>query len=105
MTGAQQLSRRVSIVGVGMTRQGDHGNTDGTVLVLEALRAALADAGIGDKRRIDGLLGAKQYDGSGLDPVIFCRSLGITPPVTGALDYPTAGYTMHHAAALVASGI
>ena len=105
MTSTQHLSRRVSIVGVGMTRQGDHGDTDGTTLALRALRDALADAGIDDKHDIDGLIGAKQYDGSGIEPVSLCRSLGITPPVTAALDYPTAAYSMHHAAALVASGI
>jgi|LauGreDrversion2_3_1035106.scaffolds.fasta_scaffold00854_4 acetyl-CoA acetyltransferase len=101
----QHLSRRVAIVGVGMTRQGDHGQAEGPILAMQALREALADAGLEDKHRIDGLLGAKQYDGSGIEPVSFCRSLGLTPPVTATLDYPTAAFTMHHAAALVTSGI
>lgn len=100
----QALSRKVSIVGVGITRQGGHGDADGTVLALQAFRSALEDAGIRDKHRIDGLLGAKQFDGSGIDPVLFSRTAGITPSVTGALDYSTAAFTLHYGAALVASG-
>ena len=101
----QHLSRRASIVGVGMTRQGEFGALEGEVLGVRALREAMADAGIEDKHRIDGLLGARQYDGSGIEPVSFSRLLGITPPVTATLDYPTAAYSLHHAAALVAAGI
>ena len=33
---------------------------------------------------MQGLLGAKQYDGSGIDPVLFARMAGITPGATGA---------------------
>lgn len=98
------IHRKVSIVGVGMTHQGLHGDTPASVLGLRALKAAMADAGIEDKHRIDGLLGAKQYDGSGIDAVAFCRQLGITPAYTGALDYPVAGFTVQYAAMLIASG-
>lgn len=100
----QALSRRVSIVGVGMTRQGAHGDADGYALALQAFRSALEDAGIRDKHRIDGLLGARQFDGSGIDPVLFSRAAGITPSITGALDYATAAFTLHYGAALIASG-
>ena len=97
--------RPVSIIGVGLTPQGDPGEATGQALALRALREAMADAGIEDRRRIDGVLGAKQYDGSGIDPVTFSRALGITPAVTGALDYPTAGYTLHYGISLIAAGL
>lgn len=100
----QALSRRVSIVGVGMTRQGMHGSADGYALALQAFRSALDDAGIRDKHQIDGLLGARQFDGSGIDPVLFARAAGITPAVSGALDYSTAAFTLHYGASLIAAG-
>ncbi|MGE0799139.1 MAG: thiolase family protein [Lautropia sp.] len=87
-----------------MTRHGDHGSTSPQLLALQALREAMADAGIEDKHRIDGLIGAKQYDGSGIDAVGLARALGIAPPFTGALDYPTAGFTVQYGAMLIASG-
>jgi len=104
MLNTTDLRGKVSIVGVGMTRQGDHGDASPPLLALQALKEAMADAGIEDKHRIDGLLGAKQYDGSGIDAVALGRSLGITPPYAGAVDYPTAGFTLHYAAALIAAG-
>ena len=54
------MHRKVSIVGVGMTMQGRHGETSASALGLRALKDAMADAGIEDKHRIDGMLGAKQ---------------------------------------------
>ncbi|HEX2543411.1 MAG TPA: thiolase family protein, partial [Ramlibacter sp.] len=104
MHNATALRRRVAIVGVGMTHQGDHGDVPDQVLALHALQEAMADAGVEDKHRIDAILGAKQYDGSGIDAVAFGRTLGITPGWSGALDYPVAGFTLHYAAMLIASG-
>jgi acetyl-CoA acetyltransferase len=98
------IHRKVSIVGVGMTHQGLHGDTSASLLGLRALKEAMADAGIEDKNRIDGLLGAKQYDGSGIDAVAFSRQLGINPAYAGALDYPVAGFTVQYGAMLIASG-
>ena len=57
------------------------------------------------KRDIDGLLGAKQFDGSGIDPVSFAKLLGLNPRVTGFLDYGTGGFTTQYAAMLIASGM
>jgi len=98
------IKRKVAIVGVGMTRQGEHGDTSPLLLGVQALREAMADAGIEDKHQIDGVLGARQYDGTGIDAVVLSRTLGITPPYAGAVDYPTAGFTLHYAAMLIASG-
>lgn len=104
MHNATAMRRKVAVVGVGMTHQGDLGDVPDQVLAMRALREALADAGIEDKHRIDAILGAKQYDGSGIDAVALGRTLGITPPWSGALDYPVAGFTLHYAAMLIASG-
>lgn len=104
MHNATAMRRKVAVVGVGMTHQGDLGDVPDQVLAMRALREALADAGIDDKHRIDAILGAKQYDGSGIDAVALGRTLGITPPWSGALDYPVAGFTLHYAAMLIASG-
>lgn len=104
MHNATAFRHKVAIVGVGMTHQGDHGDVPDQVLALHALQEAMADAGIEDKHRIDAILGARQYDGSGIDAVAFGRTLGITPAWSGALDYPVAGFTLHYAAMLIASG-
>jgi len=98
------MKRTVSIVGVGQTRQGNHGDADAYALALQAFEAALRDAGIADKHRVQGLLGAKQYDGSGIDPVLFARMAGITPGATGALDYSPAAFTLHYGAGLIMAG-
>ncbi len=97
--------RKVAIVGVGTTRQGLHPGKTSYQLVVEALKAALADAGIRDKNRLDGIIGARQFDGSGVDAVTLSRYLGLNPRVTGSLDYGTCGFSFHYAAMLIASGI
>ena len=62
----------------------------------------MADAGIEDRRRIDGMLASRQL--SGIDPAKFSQFLGMNPRVTGDLDYSTAGFTTQYAAMLIASG-
>jgi acetyl-CoA acetyltransferase len=97
------LRDRVAVVGVGSTRQGAHPGRGQYELALDATREALADAAL-DKSRIDGLLGAKQFDGSGIDPVEMAKLIGLNPRVTGALDYGTGGFTTQYAAMLIATG-
>lgn len=96
---------RVAIAGVGTTRQGRHPGVSVYRLGLEAIHAALDDAGIADWTRIDGLLTARQLDGSGIDPLDMARLIGIAPRVTGYLDYGTGGFTTQYGAMLIASGI
>lgn len=95
----------VAIVGVGTTRQGVHPSVAPYRLGLDAVEAALLDAGIADKSAIDGIVTAKQLDGSGLDPVEMSRLMGLSPRVTGYLDYATGGFTTQYAAMLIATGI
>ncbi len=105
MSGQAWSDRKVAIVGVGTTRQGLHPGKTSYQLVVEAMKAALDDAGIRDKNRINGLIGARQFDGSGVDAVTLSRYLGLNPRVTGSLDYGTCGFSFHYAAMLVATGV
>jgi acetyl-CoA acetyltransferase len=98
------LKHRVAISGVGATRQGRHPDKDKRRLAVEALRAAIADAGI-SKDEIDGVLTLNMEDNSGLAPLDVARLIGINPRVTGGLEYSTGGFTAQYAAALVAAGI
>ncbi len=98
------LRGRVAVVGVGTTPQGEHPGVDQYRLAIRALRAAIADAAI-EKSSIDGLLGAKQFDGSGIDPLPLAKLIGLNPRVTGYLDYGTGGFTTQYAAMLIATGV
>ena len=79
MTAQIWTQHDVAIVGVGTTRQGVHPGVSVYQLGLEAVRAALDDAGIEDRSRVDGLLTARQLDGSGIDPVDMSRLMGMSP--------------------------
>jgi acetyl-CoA acetyltransferase len=94
---------RAAIAGVGSTRQGVH-EVDGFRLAVDAFKDALEDGGI-DKSEIDGVLTAKQFDGTGIGSLEFSQLVGISPRVTGALDYGTGGFTTQYAAFLVATGV
>ena len=105
MTAQIWTQHDVAIVGVGTTRQGVHPGVSVYQLGLEAVRAALDDAGIEDRSRVDGLLTARQLDGSGIDPVDMSRLMGMCPRVTGFLDYGTGGFTTQYGAMLIATGV
>ena len=105
MTAQIWTQHDVAIVGVGTTRQGVHPGVSVYQLGLEAVRAALDDAGIEDRSRVDGLLTARQLDGSGIDPVDMSRLMGMSPRVTGFLDYGTGGFTTQYGAMLIATGV
>jgi acetyl-CoA acetyltransferase len=104
---AEQIwsKNRVAIIGVGTTRQGVHDGVSVYQLGLQAVRAALDDAGIEDRSRIDAMLTARQLDGSGIDPLDMSRLMGINPRVTGFLDYGTGGFTTQYGAMLIATGV
>lgn len=92
----------VAIVGVGTTRQGAHPDRSAYQLGVDALKAAMVDAGIDDKRRIDGLFTSRML--SGIDPVQFAQYAGMNPSVSGDLDYSSAGFITQYAAAMIACG-
>jgi acetyl-CoA acetyltransferase len=58
-----------------------------------------------DRSCVEGLLTARQMDGSGIDPVDMARLMGLTPRVTGFLDYGTGGFTTQYGAMLIATGV
>lgn len=94
----------VAIIGVGATQQGLHPGKSSYQLGVAALKLAMQDAGLINKTLIDGVLGAQQYDNSGIDAVEVSRYLGLNPKVTGSLDYGAGGFTTQHAAMLIATG-
>lgn len=98
------MRRRAAVVGVAATRQGVHHERSDYQLAVDALKAALDDAGI-EKDRLDGVLGIQQPDGSGTHPLRLAKMVGIEPRVTSYLDYATGGFTTQYAAMLVASGV
>jgi len=100
----QDWRKKVAVIGVGTTRQGLHPGRTSHQLGVDALKMALADAGIA-KSRLDGIVTAKQLDGTGIDPMQFSREIGLNPNVTAALDYATGGFSTQHAAMLIAQGI
>jgi acetyl-CoA acetyltransferase len=104
MADQSAISGRVAIAGVGSTRHGTHPGVDRYRLAMQAITMALADAHM-EKAEIDGVLTTQQFDGSGLASLELSRLLGVSPRVTAQLDYSTAGFTTHYAAALVASGM
>jgi acetyl-CoA acetyltransferase len=97
------LRQRVAVAGVGATRQGVH-DKGAYQLAVDALKSALDDAGL-QKDDLDGVLTAKQFDGSGIGSLEFSQLIGVSPRVNGALDYGTGGFTTQYAAFLVASGV
>jgi acetyl-CoA acetyltransferase len=103
LTGQTALRRRVAVAGVGATKQGTH-EEDGYRLAVAALKDALADSGL-SKDELDGVLTARQFDGSGIGSLEFSQLIGVNPRVNGALDYGTGGFTTQYAAFLVASGV
>jgi acetyl-CoA acetyltransferase len=97
------LRRQAAIAGVGATRQGTH-DRGAYQLAVEALKAALADSGL-SKNDLDGVLTARQFDGTGIGALEFSQLIGVEPRVNGALDYGTGGFTTQYAAFLVATGV
>lgn len=99
-----KIGGRVAIVGVGTTRQGEHPGRSAEEIGIDALKLALADAGI-SKNQIDGLITCKTYvQGCGID-TNYAQLLGIDPPFSSALDYGSCNFSLHLAAMVIESGL
>jgi acetyl-CoA acetyltransferase len=96
--GRQPIADRVAAVGVGQTANGLLPGRGVYDLGIEALKAALADAGLG-KDDLDGVLTR------GLAPLQLAQVAGLAPRVTASLDYSAGGFTLEYAAMLIASGV
>ncbi|MDO8277932.1 MAG: thiolase family protein [Burkholderiaceae bacterium] len=97
------LQGKVAIAGVGTTMQGLHPQRHPYGLAVDALRAALDDSGV-TLDAIDGVVGYA-FHTEGTDPLDLCRFLGLSPRVTAYIDYGAGGFTLQHAAMLVATGV
>ncbi len=102
----RRQGRDVCVAGVGWTSQGRHPGRTGNDLAVEAVDAALQDAGIG-RSDVDGLITCKALmgaPGDGLD-VPIGHMLGINPDYSATLDYGTCNFSVHLAAMAIRSGL
>jgi acetyl-CoA acetyltransferase len=100
MTGVRS---KAAIVGLGVTRQGEHPGRSAEEIGVEAIQLALADACI-DKSRIDGLIACKTSEGFGPD-VAYGPLLGVDPAYSASLDYGTCNFSLHLAAMVIQAGL
>lgn len=99
---------RASIVGVGATRQGKFPDQTPLSLAVEAVRLALADAGI-DKSEVDGLLtmpGTQSPEGP-KNYLVLGELMGIDPRYTGSMSMggATGGALIQNAAMAIEAGL
>jgi acetyl-CoA acetyltransferase len=97
------LRGKTAIVGVGVTRQGEHPGRSAEEIGIEAIGLALANAGV-DKTRIDGLITCKTSEGFGVDTA-YGPLLGIDPAYSASLDYGTCNFSLHLAAMVIDAGL
>lgn len=97
------MNHRVSIIGVGATKQGEIPDRDPDLIAVDALRLAIADAGI-KKTQIDGLITCPSSGGYGTDSRIG-QMTGIGSSFTTSLQYGTANFSLHAATAAINAGL
>lgn len=100
---AAAYSGKVAIAGIGTTAQGEHPGRSAESLGIEALKLALADAGI-DKVEIDGLITCKTTQGQGAD-ASYGPLLGIDPRFSASLDYGSCNFSLHLAVMAIMTGM
>jgi acetyl-CoA acetyltransferase len=93
---------RSAIVGVGTTTQGELPGSSADEIAVDALRLALADAGL-EKSDLDGLITCRSYGGFGIDTEIG-RLAGLDPRYSATLDYGTCNFSLHLATMAIATG-
>jgi acetyl-CoA acetyltransferase len=93
---------KVAIVGVGHTVQGEHPGKSAEQLNVEAIQAALSDAGIA-KGDLDGLITCKSIQGGGTDEAVGAL-LGLNPKYAQTLDYGACNFSLHLAIMAIVSG-
>jgi acetyl-CoA acetyltransferase len=100
---AAGMRGRVAIVGIGATAQGELPGRTADDISIEALRLALADAGLA-KDQLDGLITGRSYGGGGIDTTVG-RLAGLNPRYSATLDYGTCNFSLHLAAMAIAGGL
>jgi acetyl-CoA acetyltransferase len=100
----RSLAGVASIVGVGATQQGELPGRSANAIAIEALKQALADAGI-TKDDLDGLITCKPFGSSeGIDTQIGAM-VGINPSYSATLEYGTCNFSLHLAAMAIQAGL
>ncbi|MGK3954522.1 thiolase C-terminal domain-containing protein [Microbacterium sp. I2] len=95
--------RRVAIVGVGATQQGELPGRSANAIAVDAIELALADAGL-RKADVDGLITCRNLQAHvGIDEQVG-EMLGINPRYGATLDYGTGNFSLHLAAMTIATG-
>jgi acetyl-CoA acetyltransferase len=97
------LRGKVAIVGVGHTEQGSLPGRTVEDLAVEAIDAALADAGL-TRSDCDGLIACKSIQGGGSD-VAVGPLLGWGPGYAQTLDYGTCNFSVHLATMAIVTGL
>ena len=100
---ASDLRAQTAIVGVGTTAQGELPGRSADDIAAEAVRLALADAGI-SKDEVDGLITCRAWGRrTGIDEEVGSL-LGLNPRFGATLDYGSANFSLHLAVMAIATG-
>jgi acetyl-CoA acetyltransferase len=93
-----------AIVGIGATEQGTLPGRSANSIAVEAMRLALADAGM-QKADLDGLITCKVFGSAeGIDTQIGALA-GINPSYSATLEYGTCNFSLHLAVMAVQCGM
>ncbi|WP_345751044.1 thiolase C-terminal domain-containing protein [Microbacterium rhizophilus] len=94
----------IAIVGIGTTAQGELPGRTANSIAVEAIEAALADAGLG-REDVDGLITCRNLQArAGIDEQVG-ELLGIAPRYGATLDYGTGNFSLHLAAMAIGAGL
>jgi len=96
-----RVSGEVAIVGIGWTPQGELPGQSPELTSVNAIKAALKDAGI-DRKTVDGLVACKSVQGTNSD-VDIGPLLGINPRYSQSLDYGSCSFSLHLAVQAIVS--
>jgi acetyl-CoA acetyltransferase len=99
----KRIGGQVAIVGIGHTPQGELPGRSVEENAVDAVCAALADAGL-DRSDLDGLIACKSVQGQGND-VSVGQLLGVNLPYVQALDYGTCNFSLHLAVMAISLGM
>lgn len=96
------LRGRIAIAAVGASAQGELPGQSADEIAVATLKLTLEQNGL-RKSDIDGLITCKSFGGGGIDTTIG-RLAGMNPAYSATLDYGTCNFSLHLAAAAIATG-
>jgi acetyl-CoA acetyltransferase len=93
-----------AIIGVGTTEQGELPGKTANEIAADAVKSALANAGVG-KEEVDGLITCRSEEtGEGVDEQIG-HLLGINPKFGATLEYGTSNFSLHLGVMAIVTGL